>query len=426
MDFNLNEKQREFFKEAMENKNLFITGSAGVGKSYLVNEIVKEKKKNNKKVVICATTGVAARSINGYTVHHQFHIDVTTLTVNKPNDWIKDVDLIVIDEISMMPFHLFNIVGKEIKEKNPNCQLILIGDFFQLPPVITDKDKAIIRKRGYSDIKPNEFHAFHSKYWKEFNFKTCTLTQAMRQDDQKFSTALYNLSRGNLQPEDREYFRIAQNNSFIKDDDSICLCCTNKKVNLINEEKLNNLNGQLKKFNASYWGKYDSDAAPKVLEIKIGAKVMMTVNTKEYCNGDIGYVKDIDEDIITITLLNGSEIEVERYEFKTFIYDEGKTKIIGNITQFPIKLAWAITVHKSQGQTFNKVNFLYDNGFFEGCEENLTLLYVGMSRAKSVDRLYLRFTSYVPAFNNVSVNEFYEGKFETYKKTWERVDTIGF
>lgn len=427
----LNKKQQEFFEKAIEGKNLFITGSAGVGKSYLVNEIVNKFHENRKRVIICASTGIAARTIGGYTLHHQFHIDITKedITDSKKNDWIKTTDLIVIDEISMVSFHLFNKIGKEIINHNPKCQLIVIGDFFQLPPVITKSTMSIIRRRGYN-VKEDECHCFHSKYWQKFNFETCVLTEAMRQEDQNFSTALYDLSRGSLTDEDKSYLRKAQKNPLITDDDAISLCCTNKLADQINNDKLNEIKEKEFVFRAKTWGKYDADAAPKELKVKVGAKVMILINNTEedYCNGDLGFITEINNSSITVNLINGGEVVVKPYKFCSYVFEEGKNRIVGHITQFPIKLAWAITVHKSQGQTFNKVNFLYKKGHFEGAPQNLSLLYVGMSRAKSIDNLHLEIETAIPAFYNKDVLNFYLGNYKTYISDWDRtvVNTIGF
>ncbi len=428
----LNKKQQEFFEKAIEGKNLFITGSAGVGKSYLVNEIVNKFHENKKRVIICASTGIAARTIGGYTLHHQFHIDITKddITDSKKNDWIKTTDLIVIDEISMVSFHLFNKIGKEIINHNPKCQLIVIGDFFQLSPVITDYTMKIIRRRGYSGVEKDKCHCFHSKYWGEFRFETCVLTEAMRQEDQNFSTALYDLSRGALTDEDKLYLRKAQENPLITDDDAISLCCTNKLADQINNGKLNEIKDKEFTFKAKTWGKYDKNVAPLELKVKIGAKVMILINNTEedYCNGDLGFVTEINNNSITVELVNGGEVEVEPYKFCSYVFEEGKNRIVGHITQFPIKLAWAITVHKSQGQTFNKVNFLYKKGFSECPTENLTLLYVGMSRAKDINKLHLEIETAIPTFYNEDILNFYLGNYKTYISDYDRtiVNKIGF
>lgn len=409
----LNTKQKEFFDMAAQGKNLFITGSAGVGKSYLVNSIIEDFRKRGKTVVVCATTGIAAVNIGGFTVHNQFHIDVNTIKPRKENTWIEDVDLIIIDEISMMSFLLFSVIGKEITKYNENCQIIVVGDFFQLPPIVGNIEKQIIFNRGYYDIE--SYYCYHSEYWEKFNFEICTLTETMRQEDQAFSTALFDLSRGNLSNEDCKYLCKAQNNSFIDDKDAIILACTNKVVNKINDDKLKEIKGREITYKAKSWGIYDKDIL-KEIKLKVGAKVMMTRNNIEdnYVNGDIGYITEVFPDSVEVELINGNVILVEPYEFGSFIYEEGKIKKIGSITQLPLKMAWAITVHKSQGQTFNKVNFLYDEGFFKEAKENLTLLYVGLSRAKSIENLYLRIKIGIPPFISKEIIDFYNNKYKTY------------
>ena len=423
----LNEKQKEFFEKAMNGKNLFITGAAGVGKSYLINEIVKEKEKMGKNVILCATTGLAARNIDGFTIHHQFHVDPKSLKISEANkkknkEWLNETDLIIIDEVSMMSFTLFNTIGSQIKTYNPECQVIVVGDFFQLPPVIIDNEVDVARRRGYS-VSKEHFHCFHSKYWKIFDFKTCVLTEAMRQTDQAFSTALFNLSRGTLTTEDKNLLRKVQSNSV--DNDSITITCLKGKANDINWENLKSLSGKTAVFEAKTWGKYDEDIEKKIF-LKVGTKVMLTVNSSEYCNGDLGYVSEIDEESVDVKLLSGRTVSVEPFRFRSLIFEDGKTKTIGWVEQLPLKLAWAINVHKCQGQTFDKVRFLYDKGFPSHPEGNLMLLYVGMSRAKELNNLYVRFESALPEFNSQKIVDFYNGNYETYYKKTDQPLGYGF
>ena len=417
----LNPLQKEFFNMALRGENLFITGSAGVGKSYLVSKIIAALNRRKRRTIVTATTGVAARNLNGFTLHHQFHLSIVDGTVKVDNEWLGDVDCLVTDEISMLNFYLLNTIGNEIKNFNPRLQIIFIGDFFQLPPVATKEDLKILDNRGYStSISLDKFHCFHSHTWVDFNLKTCTLTQAMRQDDQAFSTALFNLSRNTLTPEDMQYLAKTQYNT--PDPEAVILACKNKTVDDINKKELAKLSGEEKTYKALYWGEYDKDV-PKYITLKVGAKVMITINntTEGYCNGDIGYVQSMRTTEITVKLKDGSIVMVPIFDFKTQIFENGEVETIGGIKQLPVKLAWAMTVHKSQGQTFEKVTFLYDSGFFEGAPVNRTLLYVGLSRAKNIDNVYLRIKGNLPKFCNQDILDFYEGKFETYFNKYDSV-----
>ena len=421
----LNKKQKEFFEKAIRGENLFITGSAGVGKTFLIRAIIEEKKKEGKKSIICAPTGIAARSIGGYTIHNQFHLSPTTLKIREgSNKWIEKIDLIIIDEISMVPFYIFDIIGREIKRINPDCQIVVVGDFYQLPPVVTDKDLQTVRSRyRYQNLIPGEYHCFHSEMWKEFDFKTCVLDEAMRQSDQNFSTALFNLSRGKLTKEDCQFLRKAQLNS--RNEEFVTICTTNKAANKINNDHLKSIKANLFTYEAHYWGEFDKEIE-KIVNFKVGAKVMMTVNTEEYCNGDLGEIVGIKDNEIKVRLMSGEEVVVIPYEFKTFIAnEEGGSSLIGSIEQFPIKLAWAITVHKSQGQTFNGINFDFKGWGIDG-SQNLTLLYVGLSRSRSIETTYLSINEAVPPFTNQIVSKFYNGEFITYTRPWSQTTTIGF
>jgi ATP-dependent exoDNAse (exonuclease V) alpha subunit len=206
---------------------------------------------------------------------------------------------------------------------------------------------------------------------------------------------------------------------------AIILACTNKVVNAINSQELDKIDSPEKVYKALYWGEYDKEI-PKMLKLKIGARVMLTINnpTDGYCNGDMGNITEMNITGVRVKLDSGEIVDVPQYDFKTQIFEDGETQTIGGIKQLPLKLAWAITVHKSQGQTFDKVNFLYDKGFFDGANENRTLLYVGLSRARKIENLYLRIKGNLPRFNNEAIVDFYNGNYKTYTSRFDGM--VGF
>lgn len=392
----LTSEQKYAFDQMMSGKNIFLTGEAGTGKSYVTQAFINECKKEKKNVLITAPTGVAAINVGGTTLHRSFKADVAPILNSKKisvSEEVEVADIILIDEISMCRIDLFDYVAKVIfaaeEKKRKRKQLIVIGDFFQLPPVASKNDGEVLRQ-----IYPesNKFFAFESKYWKEFNFEYISLSNVIRQDDPLFINELNKARVGNTECVNFFNQKLSYNNPI---DGGIYLCATNKIVSSINEQELSKIVGKSKTYTAVYEGSFKPTdcLAEETLKLKKGARVMSLINNtiSGYQNGSLGTVKSLSSDSITVEFDNGIVADIVLYEWEAMKYEvkndfdefnnpikKLKRKVIGRCIQFPLKLAYAITIHKSQGQTFDKVN-LYPRSFDVG------QLYVALSRVKSLD-----------------------------------------
>lgn len=379
----MNEDQKKAFDILLSGRNVFLTGDAGTGKTYLINKFIEEMKRQNKNLIVTAPTGIAALNIGGVTIHSAFKIpvgkDLTKVFIS-PNEVIQAADIILIDEISMCRMDLFDLVGAIIKSVEKNIQLVVIGDFYQLPPVLNEKDKEILN--DYYKTEVGGAFAFQSEYWKEFNFETVVLQEVVRQDNPRFITALNYLRRGD--PISLKYFVSFCSKTPIEN--AITIVGTNKRAEQINETQLNKLKTLLVTSNAQKEGEVTALPTYETLKLKVGARVMTLINTPNYKNGSMGTIIAVNNYEIKVRFDNGiySNIQKFTWEFKEYINKNGiiKEKIIGKFTQFPVKLAYAITVHKSQGQTYEAVNF-------EPCGWVHGQLYVALSRCKDISKLYI-------------------------------------
>ena len=398
----LNEKQQYIYEKMMEGHNIFLTGEAGTGKSTVLNEFIKHNQ--NKKIVICAPSGIAAINIGGVTMHRAFQIPLSPCPKNKKGipKIIKEADIIIIDEISMCRLDVFDFVAeiifKEISRREKEdgyaiLQTIVVGDFFQLPPVLMPEHKKILDTYYECDVK-NAF-AFQSKYWEKFYFKAVQLTEVMRQNDIDFINALNKIRYGVTEALD--YFSSNASKEEIKE--GIIVCSKNQLAKDINEQKLKELTSPSKKYFSKIKGEVKESDKPTddLIELKVGARIMMLTNHKEglWLNGSLGTVEKLNDKSIEVILDNGNKAHVEMHSFQIEKYvimesvnENGdpitklEKEIIGIFKQFPIKLAYAITIHKSQGQTYDAVN-LHPLSWSPG------QLYVALSRAKSIDKLHL-------------------------------------
>lgn len=394
------------------NKNIFLTGKAGTGKSTLLSYFRYKTKKN---VVVLAPTGVAALNIKGQTIHSffEFKPNVSEAKIRKrKTEFYKKIDCIVIDEISMVRADLIDCVdkflrlnGKDKKKSFGGIQMIFIGDLYQLPPVVTN-----LEREAFKECYETPYF-FSSKVFKNLDFEFIELNKIYRQKDNLFINLLNIIRSNSIKPKQLEVLNKRYNKfDEINDDDFyINLTTTNKKADEINLEKLKELKTKEYKYKGIIKGDFESNYLPteSELKIKIGAQVMMLNNDsdKRWVNGSVGKVVDIIKDsdtiyeneneikvdIIVVELDNGEVVEVEPYKWDVFnyVYDNIEevieSKVIGSFIQYPIKLAWAITIHKSQGKTFDKVIIDFDRGTFAHGQA-----YVALSRCTSLEGIILK------------------------------------
>lgn len=367
--------------------NVFLTGKAGTGKSFLVDYFVA--KHPEKNIVKCAPTGVAALNIEGVTIHRTFGVPLGVLdhhgVCSSPEklDVLKKADVILIDEISMCRIDVFEYVIRSLNRVGiRNKQLILVGDFYQLPPVLTPADTPT-----FNQLYGNRLYAFESDLWNRSNLLTLELTEVKRQNEKRFLDSLSNIREG---IPDFSVFQIANR----ADDNAVSLCPTKAKAKEINDGHLRQLPNH-KHYMASIMGSVlESDmVADKELVLAEDARIIMLVNDTggRWVNGSMGTVTELSDNHITVQIDNGGKCRVDPYTWsiKEYVLEEDEEtrekrvveKEIGSFTQFPLKLAWAITIHKSQGQTYDKVNIY--NGFFANGQ-----MYVALSRCKTLNGIH--------------------------------------
>lgn len=417
--------QKKAYELLMSGENVFLTGEAGTGKSYLLQKFISDVKSKGKNVLVCAPSGIAAINVGGITLHRAFKAPIKPLVepVLDTTRVVEEADLVIIDEISMCRIDLFDYVIQSLiiaeNHSNRHKQLIVVGDFLQLPPVITDRDRVILETH-YGNV--GHGYAFQSFYWGLLDFKYITLNKIVRQSNPTFIKALNAARIGDLSC--LEYFDKHTSKAPFKN--GINLCSTNRQAENTNSLELQKIKKKKYQFRAIVEGEIKDNDKPTLdcLELKVGARVMMLTNEQGglWQNGSLGTIIHIDDyyDYIEIKLdsSNSASIKVERYKWSVEDYVVsvigGKNVIekseIGSFTQYPLKLAYAITIHKSQGKTFDAVN-LYPNTFAPG------QLYVALSRVRSADTLHLK-QSIQPDYLKVSheVIDFYNsmrgGKYE--------------
>lgn len=375
----------------LSGESVLLTGPAGAGKTYVLNQFIKISKAEGKHVSVTATTGLAATHLGGTTIHAWAGIGVADDIPNGFADHIskgrreiiEKTDTLIIDEISMLhDFRLdmvdqaCRLIRKEMDKPFGGIQVIMSGDFFQLPPINRDGSRA----GGF---------VVHSNVWRELDPTICYLDQQFRQDDEDLLNILNALRAGDVRRHHAEML-IERGDAELPDRELTELHTTNVDVDRINQKKLDELYGDEYTYSQSTTGSANyveglqrSVLAPAELALKEGALVMAVKNAadRKYANGSLGTV--IDFDVLTnypiVKFRNGKTITMmpDTWELR----DGDKKR--ASITQIPLRLAWAITVHKSQGMTLDAARIDLGKAFVEG------MGYVALSRVKNLRNLYL-------------------------------------
>ncbi len=377
--------------------NVLITGRAGTGKSTLLDYF---RTVTSKKIAVLAPTGVAAVNVSGQTIHSffRFRPDVTPDKVEKVDDPLyKRLDAVVIDEISMARADLLDCIdrflrlnGRTSSEPFGGLQMIFIGDLYQLPPVVRGADERRIFEEHYGSE-----YFFDSRAFKSADFEYIELEKIYRQTDETFIGLLNGIRNKTITDEEVELL----NARCIGDDrvlpeDAIYLTTTNAMAKDRNDAELSKLKGRMHTFTAEVDGDFPRESFPTdpVLKIKKGAQVMLLNNdpSGRWVNGTIGTVRSIKRDCLSVKISGIGEVEVQPFTWKNyrFFWDDRseavETVVAGTFTQMPVRLAWAITIHKSQGKTFDRAVIDIGRGTFAPGQ-----LYVALSRCRALEGIFL-------------------------------------
>ncbi len=380
----------------------FITGRAGTGKSTFIRTFLKL---TSKKTVLLAPTGVAALNIGGMTVHSFFGFPPTLI---READWkkpfrvniLRALELIVIDEVSMLRADILDAIDMKLRfiRKAPDTpfggvQMLFVGDLFQLPPVLPRQELDILRQFEYSSP-----YFFSARVFDQLALKTFELTEVFRQTDRSFIDLLDRFRRNQLEYDDFEQINARCVPFDESDHRYITLCARNRTVDEINRRAMDRLFGEMRLFTAVQQGSIRSRSFPveEQLYLRKNARVMMLKNDpdKLYVNGSLATVCDIESDAVYVMLDDDPEQEprkIEPHQWEVISYrmsgnkKDFETEVLGTFTQLPLKPAWALTIHKSQGKTFDRVLLNMEGGSFEHGQT-----YVALSRCTSLEGLILQ------------------------------------
>lgn len=394
----------EKLEQILETNNALLTGGGGVGKSYLCQEIIKSYRAKGKSVVVLGSTGISAIGVGGVTIHSFFKFgiiqDIDNLKkqdrknkakIKELNEIIAFSDLIIIDEISMVGALLLDMIRYRLEKAEFGGSLLFVGDFFQLPP---------INKNINNGLFSGSIYAFESSSWGYFNPYVLELSIPKRTKDLEFFEVLSKLRVGKLFDDEISYLKKLRRELDI--DETTVLFGTNLAANNLNIQKLRQIDSPLIQIPAVETF-YDSVNAKRlqswkkglpiseVLDLKIGAKVLFCANKWEkYYNGEQGVLTQVNNDSLIVRKANNKLVEVQMHEFRliemALVDDKVEEITLASIKQYPLKLAYALTIHKSQGMSIDNLICTLDNIFESG------QLYVALSRAKDPKTLCLRYS----------------------------------
>jgi len=383
---------------------IFVTGKAGTGKSTFIQYL---RANTSKNVAVVAPTGVAALNAYGQTIHSFFHfpprpIDLGSIRRVKNRTLYERLHTLIIDEASMVRADLMDGIDRflRLNAGNPavpfgGVQVVLVGDLFQLPPVVSRREEA----RLFSGRYASEYF-FSAHCLRSCELACVELTKVYRQDDRDFIQLIDSIredndSKGAIAEINRVCFKEAA-----APETQLTLTCTNAAAGRINSSRLRKLKSKEYVFEARVVGKFSIEEekvpAPYELRLKVGTQVMFTKNDsqKRWVNGTIGVVKRIPKDAIQVQVASGTgdmtyETQRATWESLAFYYNEQEqkvvTKVIGTYHQFPLMLAWAVTIHKGQGKTLENVLVDLGSGAFAHGQ-----VYVALSRCRSLKDITLK------------------------------------
>jgi ATP-dependent exoDNAse (exonuclease V) alpha subunit len=388
-------------------KSLLITGRAGTGKSTLLNHFRHNTK---KKVVILAPTGVAAINVGGQTIHSFFHFkpNVTAASIKKKKSAgtekttiYKKLTTIVIDEVSMVRADLLDCVDRFLRLNGPHqkqpfggVQMIFIGDLYQLPPVVSSQEREIFRTHYPSP------YFFSATVFAELDWEFVELEKIYRQKDHEFVRLLNTIRNRSVTDDDLAIFNRRCDPQFEAPAGSfyLSLTSTNDLADAINEKRLDELPGKIWKTAGIIEGDFGKEYLPTAIDLRLkkGAQIMLLNNdaSGRWINGTIGKMKGIEENeegeaLVIAELDTGETVAIAPYTWKIYRFflknGELRSEDVGSFTQYPIRLAFAVTIHKSQGKTFENVIIDVGRGTFAHGQ-----MYVALSRCTTLAGIVLR------------------------------------
>jgi len=391
--------------EALKHSNVFLTGGAGVGKSYITNEVISDYRKRGKQVVSLGSTGVSAVNIGGFTVHSFFVFGISSnfdelnqsdkrakKRLSDLKKVLKATELIIIDEISMVSTDLLDMIAYRLNNYGYLGKVMFVGDFFQLPPVQKQNNR--------NDVFGEKLYAFESMAWERFELMVIELTEMKRTTDGEFTHILSKVRKGICDEEIIAYMTKLWNTEGMEKDPTY-LYGRNLEVEQTNRAKINELETEetILFANIDMFGKVHEKKLAgwkamlpisEHLTLKEGVPILFTVNKwGKFVNGERGILRKIEEDHLIVEK-EDEYVRVERHEFDLvdmLVQDDGtiETISLATLSQFPLKLAYAVTIHKSQGMSIDNLVCNVDNIFAP------SQFYVAISRAVNPKNLKLDF-----------------------------------